>query len=444
MASVQVAFSNRPQHKLNLVVNRTDTNGTKTDFFWAASVVTSGNINTPFGTGTFNMTNNPATTYVSGTTNSAINFGYDYRSPNQNYSISLTASGGTGQRSAPRNGANYTWTLTVNMGGLIGSATAVIDLAAFGSAAVQRTLSYNSNGGSPTPPNQTLTDGTSYQVAGAPVRSGYNFEYYQGNDGGTYFPLQFYTSSPTSPSTLTAIWSLNTVSLSYDANGGSNTPASQNLAPGNTFVAGSPGTRSGYTFNYWSGSNGGLYYPGTSYSMPTSNLTLTASWTLNPIPSFTDTTISLNPVMNVAYTAGNGFDATVTATDVSSFSIFSTSPPNGYTAGLPTGMSATQSGNSFIIGGTPTRQGLWAFRVAASNTGGTVYAPSNSTWYQIQVLAPGKRGDGTEIGFIKRFIGIAQSTTDKDGNTISADAEGYVYASKVQRYDGTAWVDATN
>lgn len=439
MATVQVAFSNRPQHKLNLTVNRSIANSTTTSFSWSASVTTSGNSNTPFGTGSFSMSQSPTTAYVSGSANGSTAFGYDYRSPNQNSTISL----GSATRTAPRNGSNYTWTLSVSMGGLIGSATAVIDLASFDPEVVTYSLSYNAAGGSPTPGSQSLQSAATFTAGAAPSRSGYTFEYWSGSNGNTYFPNNTY-SMPASNLTLTAVWSLTTYSLSYNANGGSPTPSGQNLAPGDTFFAQAAPSRSGYTFDYWFGSNATVYYPNNSYSMPAYNLTLTASWTLNPIPSFTDSTISLNPVMNVPYTSGNGFDGTVTATDVSSFSIFSTSPPNGYTAGLPTGMSATQSGNSYVISGTPTRQGLWAFRIAASNVGGTVYAPSASTWFQLQVLAPGKRGDGSDIGFIKRFIGVGQTTTDKNGNSISADAEGYVYASRVQRYDGSQWIDATN
>lgn len=122
---VQVAFSLRPQHKLNFNVSKSTT-GSTTTFTWTASITTSGNTNTPFGTGTYNHSTSPATTYVSGNTNNATNFSYDYRSPNQNYTINL----GSGVRSATANGTNYTFSLTVSMGSLIGSATATVDIAA--------------------------------------------------------------------------------------------------------------------------------------------------------------------------------------------------------------------------------------------------------------------------------------------------------------------------
>lgn len=120
---VQVAFSLRPQHKLNFDVTKSTSGGTTT-FTWTASITTSGNTNTPFGTGTYNHSTSPATTYVSGNTNNATNFSYDYRSPNQNYTINL----GSGVRSAPANGTAYTFSLTVSMGSLIGSATASVNI----------------------------------------------------------------------------------------------------------------------------------------------------------------------------------------------------------------------------------------------------------------------------------------------------------------------------
>lgn len=122
---VQVAFSLRPQHKLNFNVSKSTT-GNTTTFTWTASITTSGNTNTPYGTGTYTHSTSPTTTYVSGNTNSATNFAYDYRSPNQNYTINL----GSGVRSAPANGTNYTFTLDVSMGSLIGSATASVSIAA--------------------------------------------------------------------------------------------------------------------------------------------------------------------------------------------------------------------------------------------------------------------------------------------------------------------------
>lgn len=122
---VQVAFSLRSQHKLNFNVSKSTT-GATTTFTWTASITTSGNTNTPFGTGTYNHSTSPATTYVSGNTNNATNFAYDYRSPNQNYTINL----GSGVRSGPADGTNYTFTLAVSMGSLIGSATANVSIAA--------------------------------------------------------------------------------------------------------------------------------------------------------------------------------------------------------------------------------------------------------------------------------------------------------------------------
>lgn len=66
--------------------------------------------------------------------------------------------------------------------------------------------------------------------------------------------------------------------LSYDALGGSPTPSSQSLESGATFTAGAAPTKSGYVFGGWSGSNGQTYAAGSTGTMPSSALKLTAIW----------------------------------------------------------------------------------------------------------------------------------------------------------------------
>jgi hypothetical protein len=121
------AFSLRPQHVLRYEVNAsTPTNGATTTFTWTARITTSGNTRGPFGTGSFNNTSTPATTYTGGTNNQNQSFSYDYRSPNFNYEIFL----GTGTRTAPAGSGNYTFSVNASMGSLVGSAATSITLSA--------------------------------------------------------------------------------------------------------------------------------------------------------------------------------------------------------------------------------------------------------------------------------------------------------------------------
>lgn len=75
-----------------------------------------------------------------------------------------------------------------------------------------------------------------------------------------------------------------THTVTYETNGGTGTTPTQTaLAQGATFtVASATGiTKDGYTFAGWSdGIN--TYQPGATYTMPASNVTLTAQWTANP------------------------------------------------------------------------------------------------------------------------------------------------------------------
>ena len=126
MPTVNVPFSNRPQHVLRYIVNQASVSadGNTVFFNWSMSVITSNNTREPFGTGNLNNTTSPGTTYVSGTLNTSTNFSYDYRgAPNRDY-FSI----GAGTRSAATGSSSRTFSIVVTMGNLIGSASASITM----------------------------------------------------------------------------------------------------------------------------------------------------------------------------------------------------------------------------------------------------------------------------------------------------------------------------
>jgi len=84
--------------------------------------------------------------------------------------------------------------------------------------------------------------------------------------------------------------------LTYNANGGSPTPASQSLDAGASFTVGAAPTRSGFVFSGWSGSDGNTYTPGTSATMPAGALTLTAVWSGGTVSGVTVGTITQNSI----------------------------------------------------------------------------------------------------------------------------------------------------
>ena len=163
-----------------------------------------------------------------------------------------------------------------------------------GDTTTKYTVSYNANGGSGTPSNQTKTQGTNLVLSSTkPTRSGYTFVNWNTKGDGTG---KSYASGATYNTnaniTLYAIWKTNSsggdtttkYTVSYNANGGSGTPSNQTKTQGTNLVLSSTKpTRSGYTFVNWNTKGDGTgksYAPGATYSTD-ANLTLYAIWKTN-------------------------------------------------------------------------------------------------------------------------------------------------------------------
>lgn len=153
------------------------------------------------------------------------------------------------------------------------------------------TISYNANGGSGAPSAQTKWYGETLTLSSTrPTRTGYTFAGWATSSGGSvaYQPGGSYTAN--SAATLYAKWTPISVTLSYNANGGSGAPASQTKVYDTSLKlqTGIP-TRTGYTFKGWATTqaraNAGTvdYSAGGTYSAnSTSNITLWAAWSPNP------------------------------------------------------------------------------------------------------------------------------------------------------------------
>ena len=145
------------------------------------------------------------------------------------------------------------------------------------------TVSYNANGGSGAPGNQTKTYGTDLTLSGTkPTRTGYNFKNWNTKEDGSgtsYSAGGTYTAN--AAVTLYAQWTLITYTVKYDANGGSGAPASQTKTYGtNLTLSSTKPTRTGYTFQGWSESKDAVsatYSEGGTYSTNAS-VTLYAVW----------------------------------------------------------------------------------------------------------------------------------------------------------------------
>lgn len=147
------------------------------------------------------------------------------------------------------------------------------------------TISYNANGGSGAPGAQTKWYGENITLSGTrPSRTGHSFSKWNTASNGTgtsYNPGATYSGN--SNATLYAIWSANTYTVRYNANGGSGAPGAQTKTYGKTLTLSSTRpTRTNYNFLGWgtsSGSTSVAYSPGSAYTA-NAGITLYAIWQL--------------------------------------------------------------------------------------------------------------------------------------------------------------------
>jgi uncharacterized repeat protein (TIGR02543 family) len=223
-------------------------------------------------------------------------------------------------------------------------------------------------------PTQAATIfGSSFVLAAAPTRSGFNFLGWETGSGATallYAPGSTYTMG-LSATTFTAKWSGLSYVVVYQLNGGAANPALTQISVGHDrgFTTAAAPTRTGFTFTGWSDGTT-LISALTPVEKVTSNKTLTAQWTI----------------------AAPGIPGTPTA-----------APGNG---------SATITIVAPTTGGTPSSYTVTAFNSSNQSVGTcTVTAPSTSC-----TIAP--LNNGTPYTFTSTATNTAGNSTS--GSTASA------------------------
>ena len=162
------------------------------------------------------------------------------------------------------------------------------------------TVSYNANGGSGAPGNQTKWYGSTLTLSSTkPTRTGYTFQGWATSAGGgvAYQPGQAYGNDANI--TLYAVWKANTWTVKYNANGGSGAPADQTKTYGQTLkLSTSKPIRTDYNFMGWATSKANAdkgtvtYAAGANYTA-NAGITLYAVWELAYVrPRITNLTIS--------------------------------------------------------------------------------------------------------------------------------------------------------
>jgi len=220
------------------------------------------------------------------------------------------------------------------------------------------TVSYNANGGSGAPASQTKTYGTALTLSSTkPTRTGHTFLGWSTSStatSATYSAGGSYTTNASA--TLYAVWSANTYTVSYNANGGSGAPSSQTKTYGVTLtLTTTRPTRTGYTFKGWATSSTATsptYSAGGSYTS-NSSVTLYAVWAINTY------TVSYNA------NGGSGAPASQTKTYGTTLTLSSTKPTrSGYDfLGWATSSTATtatySAGSSYTSNSSVTLYAVW-------------------------------------------------------------------------------------
>lgn len=146
------------------------------------------------------------------------------------------------------------------------------------------TVSYNANGGSGAPSNQTKTHGTNLTLSSTkPTRTGYTFKNWNtaASGSGTSYSAGG-TYSANAAVTLYAQWTANTYTVTFNPGGGTTPTASKTVTYSSTYGALPTPTKTGHTFNGWyTAASGGTKITADTTVSITANQTLYAQWSVN-------------------------------------------------------------------------------------------------------------------------------------------------------------------
>ena len=317
-----------------------------------------------------------------------------------------------------------------------GTLTTTSDLILYAKwSAASYTVSYASGDNAVSAPSQsTIAYGSSFTLPNALTRTGFTFlgwELGSGASANLYAPAATFTMG-SSAITFTAKWSALSYVIVYSLNGGSgSTPTQANVEHNLGFTTAPAPTRSGFTFAGWS-DGAATINASTSISNVTSNITLTAQWTIavpgvpgtpTATPGNGSATITITPPSSggtpSSYTitaSPGGATCTVTAPGTScTISPLTNGTPYTFTstATNATGTSASSSSASTAV--TPASAPSAPLGVAGSGTGGS----STITW-----SAPSDNGGSAITDYIVEYR-IATSgtwTTFSDGVSTATSA----------------------
>jgi uncharacterized repeat protein (TIGR02543 family) len=251
----------------------------------------------------------------------------------------------------------------------------------------------------------------------APQKSGYTFIGWNTLADGTGDTVTAGSYTPISPfgaKTIYAKWSADPHHVTYNLNGGDSTlPTQVDVVTAGTFTTAATPTKSNYTFSGWS--NGATSTAAsTSYTMGTSDLTLTAQWTPAFQITFISTGSAVSPLTYSSTALGKPTDPTRTGYSFSKWQDSSgTEITWPFTPTGPIELTAVWSANSYVV--------TYVYNGATSDTSTVTSAFTTGDATPISLPSPQKTGYNFggwygEIGLTNQ-IGLAGASYSPTGAT---------------------------
>ncbi len=238
-------------------------------------------------------------------------------------------------------------------------------------------VAFDSNGGSEISEDKRVYYGQNYGELPIPTRADYGFVgWFTEATGGTQITSESVVSGHINQ-TLYAQWAPNQFTLTYDANGGSVTPASKALAFGDSYGALPTPTRTHYTFDGWyTAASGGTKVSAETTPTSSNNVTIYAHWTL--VPYKVSWSNGTGYTISVKRTASPNANATTGVLSSGSTVYYGDVLSISYTAS--TGYSISTKGvTSITVVGNVTSSNIYASASLNSYTYNIVYNSSNGT-----------------------------------------------------------------
>ncbi len=209
------------------------------------------------------------------------------------------------------------------------------------------TVTFDAQGGTVSPASKTVTQGETYEALPTPAREGYGFAGWYTGANGTGTEVTSSTTVTTAANhTLYAKWTAisPTYTVTFDAQGGTVSPASKTVTQGAAYGTLPIPTRDGYVFAGWWMSSGG------SGTQATSGTTVTASGEHTLFAKWTGGTKTEHATVGVSFSIPIPSEMAEAAKPVAK--------------GLPTGLKLNTAANK--IEGVPTKTGSFEVTLAAN------------------------------------------------------------------------------